>query len=70
MDYYCSQCQRPIQGNSRLCVYCFFRAHRPCPHCMRRRRDGTWHPRRDRGSGTDIDCDYCQNERYVLALEE
>ena len=68
--YYCSSCKRPIQGNSHLCVRCFFRRHKPCTACMVQRTDGTWRPRWKGRSLREVDCSVCNNERYVIVGEE
>ena len=68
--YYCLKCKRSIQGNSRLCVHCFYERHRPCSACMVQRTDGTWRPRRKGKPLRDVDCAACNNERYVIAEDE
>lgn len=68
--YYCSDCHRAIQGNSRLCARCFFRRHKPCSACMVQWADGTWHARRKGRPLRDVDCSVCNNERYVIVGDE
>lgn len=71
--YRCQRCRETIQGNSRHCVSCFRALHRPCPECMVQGAGGRYRVRRKKGGpgasrrqSQSVDCDRCNNERWVL----
>jgi hypothetical protein len=66
----CNRCKTPIQSQSYYCISCFRALHRPCPRCMERQANGRWDIRRKGRARVPVDCEWCDNERFVSAEEE
>lgn len=58
----CAKCGCEKHGNAELCVRCFSAHWIPCFHCMRVTLNGI---RERTVGGKVIDCDVCNNERWV-----
>lgn len=65
--FHCTECGEPIQGDALLCVSCFRKFHKPCPQCMTQNTRGEWKVKTRGRKREWIDCDYCKNERWILA---
>ena len=66
----CQECGTPLQGKSILCVLCFWKAHQPCPVCMRRLLSGRYVPWTAPDTGKPMNCERCGNERWVLIRDK
>lgn len=67
--HFCARCKCELQGAAYLCVSCYAKMHKPCPDCMVRWADGSYHPRKSGRHGKPIHCQTCQDERFILLSE-
>jgi hypothetical protein len=67
----CKRCECDKEGDGWYCVYCFAKFCRPCRYCMEMDTQGRYRVRKvvRQRRQMPIDCEWCQNERYVLMEE-
>lgn len=64
-EYRCRRCNAKIQGNSELCVGCYWYLVVPCSACTKGRGKGGWLTIAKK-RGKPVDCKACNNERFIL----